>query len=539
MTHPLRIPEIQSAICRDANLSKGDVCQLALTSRNWRDVAIPVIWENIPNLCPLLHLMPGDAFLRPDNHTASWPRVAFSFARALAPADWAPVYKRSVYVKSYEGGDLQQLGKQPPIRLTEPVIEAILQCPPPSCLLPNLRRLELRVTDLEDTALYQRFFNILASPSVTSLCIPEHPAMILGDPRTIIERFPHIERIDLLNERWRWKRRPYLDPDYTGYMVKALDSWPRLTSVQLPVCYDPALVACLSQRESLRTLGIAFCDVPTQGTVPLLPCEGPHFASLQRICLASVSVGFATTLVQSWGIARMESASFALDPPPTSSDSVQQLLQAISEHCDHETLRVIEVQSFPQMVASPLLLDHIRPLSVFCHLTTVIVNATEGVMLTDDDHEEVANWWEGLEELMFNTKLIVEETPDDQLNIITPATVLPLLHYAFKCPNLRSLQISCSVYCTPPLTDDLYHEQDENHPLKTLSVGDSPVDSTLDVPMLLWRVFPNLERIFYDELNQRSATWETVESGVGILRLAAKIDKEHRRRCEECAERAE
>ncbi|KAL1708049.1 hypothetical protein EV121DRAFT_277462 [Schizophyllum commune] len=539
MAHPLHIPEIQSAICREANLSKRDVCQLALTSRNWRDIAIPVVWERIPNLCPLLHLMPSDAFSWPNNHTALWPRVAFSFERALTPEDWTPVYKRSVFVKSYEGGDLRQFGKQRPILLAEPVIEAILQCPPPSCLLPHLRHLEFRATDLDEMGLYRIFFDILASPSVTSLRIPENPAMILGDLRNIVERFPHIERIDLLDERWRWMRQPYLSPDYTACMVKALDRWPRLTSVQLAMCYDPALLASLSQRESIRALGISFCNVPIQATVPPLPSEGPYFASLQHIHLTGVSVGFAAALVQSWGIARMESASFALHPPPTSSESVQHLLEAIREHCDLESLRVIEVQSFPEMIASPLLLDHIRPLSVFCHLTTVVVDATEGVMLTDDDHEEVANWWEGLEVLKFNTKLIVEETPDDQWNIITPATVFPLLQYAFKCPNLHTLQISFSAYYTPPMTDDLYHEQDENHPLKILSVGDSPVDSDFDVPMLLWRVFPNLERILHEEINQRSATWETVEAGVGILRLAAEMDKEHKRRCEECAERAE
>lgn len=138
------------------------------------------------------------------------------------------MYKRSVFVKSYEGGDLRQFGKQRPILLAEPVIEAILQCPPPSCLLPNLRRLEFRATDLDEMGLYRRFFNILASPSVTSLRIPENPAMILGDPRNIVERFPHIERIDLLDERWRWMRQPYLNSNYTGYMVKALDRWPHI-----------------------------------------------------------------------------------------------------------------------------------------------------------------------------------------------------------------------------------------------------------------------------------------------------------------------
>lgn len=56
----LHIPELVSLICGQSNLTKHCLCQLARTSKLFHYPAIAFIWEDIPNLVPLIKVMPSD-----------------------------------------------------------------------------------------------------------------------------------------------------------------------------------------------------------------------------------------------------------------------------------------------------------------------------------------------------------------------------------------------------------------------------------------------------------------------------------------------
>ena len=57
MISPLDIPDICTIICQLSR--RDDLCRLARVSRDWRDLATPFIWENLPNIFYLLALLPG------------------------------------------------------------------------------------------------------------------------------------------------------------------------------------------------------------------------------------------------------------------------------------------------------------------------------------------------------------------------------------------------------------------------------------------------------------------------------------------------
>ena len=68
--HPaLQLEELRTLIARSDGLRRGDLYSLALVSQDWRDVAEPILWEDLPDIVHLFMLLPGD----------SWSVVSISF----------------------------------------------------------------------------------------------------------------------------------------------------------------------------------------------------------------------------------------------------------------------------------------------------------------------------------------------------------------------------------------------------------------------------------------------------------------------------
>ena len=101
--------DIKHLICQEYYLSGRDLCQLALTSRSWRDAALPRIWAELGAITPLLKLLPEDAWYM-KRQMPDVPKLYFVCARArpissssvlkqlqalrrpLTRADWEAVY---------------------------------------------------------------------------------------------------------------------------------------------------------------------------------------------------------------------------------------------------------------------------------------------------------------------------------------------------------------------------------------------------------------------------------------------------------------
>ena len=62
--HPaLHLDELRTLIARSDGLRQRDLFSLALVSQDWRNVAEPVLWEDLPNIVYLLKLMPRDCWI--------------------------------------------------------------------------------------------------------------------------------------------------------------------------------------------------------------------------------------------------------------------------------------------------------------------------------------------------------------------------------------------------------------------------------------------------------------------------------------------
>ncbi|KAI5836377.1 hypothetical protein K523DRAFT_410701 [Schizophyllum commune Tattone D] len=169
-------------------------------------------------------------------------------------------------------------------------------------------------------------------------------------------------------------------------------------------------------------------------------------------------------------------------------DQVDNLLLALHGHVSHGTLRNLHLCGTQRLgTGLPLRLHHIDALAAFPHLTHVTLDATLCVLLTDDEHAQIAGWWPQLEFLAFNTNFIVE-LPSDQDR---PAMLDALIHYARACLKLRGLEIPLIIHSIPKVPDDLTCRASQ-YPLERLFLRNSTIDQTCDEEAAaFWRVlFP-------------------------------------------------
>ena len=187
------------------------------------------------------------------------------------------------------------------------------------------------------------------------------------------------------------------------------------------------------------------------------------------------------------------------------------ILLALHDHAWHDTLRQLLIRPLIGRY-SPLQMHHIEILAAFRHLTHVTLNATLGVLLTDDEHAQVASWWPDLEFLEFNTATVYDLSLYQE---DTPATPEALVHYARACPKLRDLSLPVTVHRIPGLDNGGLPEvsadpryRPSSHPLSRLYVGDSPLDEDCEeqTTEFLRQLFPSLAQIDFDE-NEWSMTW--------------------------------
>ncbi|KAL1666882.1 hypothetical protein GGF50DRAFT_112710 [Schizophyllum commune] len=151
-------------------------------------------------------------------------------------------------------------------------------------------------------------------------------------------------------------------------------------------------------------------------------------------------------------------------------DQVDNLLLALHDHVSHGTLRNLHLCGTQRSgTGLPLRLHHMDALAAFPHLAHVTLDATLDVLLTDDEHAQIAGWWPELE----------------------PAMLDVLIHYAPACLKLRGLEIPLIIHSIPKVPDDLTCRASQ-YPLERLFLGNSTIDQTCDEEAAaFWRVlFP-------------------------------------------------
>ncbi|KAI5890588.1 uncharacterized protein SCHCODRAFT_02690527 [Schizophyllum commune H4-8] len=485
------IHEIFSSPC----LSQLDLSVLARASRDWHNIATPILWRRLPGLLPLLKLIPEDAssiipIQCEDERLTGYPIECITITRPLIEEDWTPVYRRAVLVK-----DLEVHASYSPLcsEFTTQTLEAIAACPPSRCLLPELRSLHLDInlrhvfhTNTHLTSLLE----ILLSPNITG---------------NLVE--------DLRFEKDLGFTR--LTEAHAAMLVNAAATrWTHLKSVSLQVeLCGPSLLATFSQMPALELLKLAFEQSAEESDI--IPVSlTPGFLSLRSLELGAVASDAAAAVLQSWDLRALQ--SFEITRIHNCAKP-EDLLQAIHDCIAHDALRVLSIEADFTTGPAPML-EHLRPIAVFRRLVDVFIDVNEGLLLTDDDHAQLAGWWPEAEYIFFNS-----ESHCRISNLCTPATLHCLTHYARCCPRLQEL---CLPLVAHPPIPVVPADTPSGHPLYDLEIGDAPLyaEDAAEVAQFLVGVFPHLEEVEYLDRGY-SVAWKHVNALLEYRNHQAQLDR--------------
>ncbi|KAL1696895.1 hypothetical protein GGG16DRAFT_42441 [Schizophyllum commune] len=449
-----RLPsEILHIIFTDEAITQSDLAQLARVQREWYNAAIPLLWQTMHGLRGLLLLMPDDALLLEHvPRTGTDDLVSrLNLRRQIHEDDLTPVLRKSHFVKTLI------IERDPALDCHKAVIDALARCLPPRCLFPNLRSLRLDIKDHAEygslSTTFGTLLNLLLSHHMTSAALEE---------LTVTNR-----TLPCAND--------YLT--YAPILFTAIQQrYSSLEKIEFSIRERPpgGLLAIFALLPNLRSLDLHFnhrnrnCKLTsaTSSTVP------NGFSSLAHLSVHYLNAPSLAGAVRSWRFPRLQSFA-AHQIMRASVDQVCDLLLALRERVAHGTLRSLHLRGTRRSrTGLPLRLHHILALAAFPHLTHVTLDATLGVLLSDDEHAQIAGWWPQLEFLAFNTNFIVEPSSDRDN---ASATLGALIIYARSCPRLRGLEIPLIIHSVPEIPDDLVSRPFQ-HPLEWLFVGNSIID---------------------------------------------------------------
>ncbi|KAL1705106.1 hypothetical protein EV121DRAFT_204269 [Schizophyllum commune] len=365
----------------------------------------------------------------------------------------------------------------------------------PRCLFPNLHSLRFdlcRHAPLPRLRLiFDVLFTLLLSPHMTT---------------------ESLEEISMTKSTLAFLRD---DHRYTAQILTAVQNrYTHIDKVDLCIHDVPPddLLAMFARIDTLRTLELHFGQKVRECNLSLVTSASVSvgFASLQTLGLHGLCAPSVTGALRSWQFPKLQSFS-VLPLFRADADQLHDILLALHDHASHDTLRQLLIRPLIGRY-SPLQMHHIEILAAFRHLTHVALNATLGVLLTDDEHEQVASWWPDVELLEFNTATVYDLSLYQE---DTPATPQALEHHARACPKLRDLSLPVTVHRIPGLDNGGLPEvpadlrsRPSSHPLSRLYVGDSPLDEDCveQTTDFLRQLFPNLAHIDFDE-DEWSVTW--------------------------------
>lgn len=436
--------------------------------------------------------MPADAWRM--DRISERPFHVFGFTRPLTPLDWEPVLKRSVLVKY-----LEQYSYPISIQLGEGSMEAIRLCPPPSTLLPRLRRLITINPSRLDI-----FFDIPLVSSVTTLIVPGEWPSSVGFAR-VAAACPALECFCCSS----YDRTPSWAPE----LANALAGWRALTGVSLSIGEHslPLVLSSMAYLPMLSSLTLCRTSIDvSQGNLTLPP---ESFPSIQRLMLQGFKLSAASTILCSWSMR----AIGMLTIEPASNGSPEDFLhtmRCIRDHCDPLELYELTVVYKKRIIGGwPLCLDYLTSLSCFANMEDVKISGPAESDIDDAACAQLAKWWPNLDTLSIGSHVRHLDR--------RPCTLTALTSLATNCPHLSRLTLPMTAVVVPPVDITAELVEIRHNSLAYLNVGDAPIDDPAAVALFLSAVVPNLVDVEYegydinddddDEAAEDGRAWETKE----------------------------
>ncbi|KAI5824168.1 hypothetical protein K523DRAFT_253687 [Schizophyllum commune Tattone D] len=483
--------DIRWRICREFDLSRRDLCQLACTSRAWNRVAIPCIWEELRSMTPLFRLLPEDAYYE-DEHTHDIVRgrlIALAseqcLKRSLTHEDWAHILERSSMVKRLD----YVTGFIPGESWTESP-RIVSRCPTSCTLFPRLRHLLLDPSgSFEDpsTAPCALITHSL-SPCLETLHLPHNYTYLVRDICALASMCPCVHNLLL------WTKHV---PSRTqrSQLGQAIANWADLRQVVLGVYWDFSIILRLSTKRNLTSLSLAFHDFRPQDVIDGIPnLPSMCFPALEHLTLAGMTMMAVASLMSHGSLTRrLRTLHVSALPHESLPGELGRLTHFIGNHCAHDTLTSVFIERGEMRCGNVLTKEDLAPLCSFPRLTQLSLRLSRRCNLDDADYEDVTSRWPELETFEIRG-LDVHDTEEGGEE--TLATMATLGHFARSCTKLKHLTLPLVLREIPMIEEDLLGTA---HPLEKLEIEGSPrLASLYQIAMFLVQIFPALPSVSFD-----------------------------------------
>ncbi|KAG1761783.1 hypothetical protein EDD22DRAFT_804142 [Suillus occidentalis] len=463
---------------------------LASTCRIFERPALDALWRDLQSVEPLVKCLPSDLF------GTEHGRMAGVLLKPLDTRTWGILNKYTSRVHSITQSDsLTVIGL---------LGSLMLSCPSaPASLFPNLRSLTWYA---DGTHYAAEFLRMAFVPTLLFLDIQISSAssIFLSVLSSLGTLCPHIQELDMQL------------PSATSDLVHKT---------------SPFVAQSISQLHCLEVLHV--WDLGNQGNEHLmqLPAlkelwldlktssawEGrsllqfPGFHNVNFLILFIDNFKYASDFFRSMQVIDSKRIGIFFTPahPPTSSSTtLSQFFTILGETCDHNNLLSFNILQSTKVSTN---LDIFKPLYACHNLTQLLIERSWDISMADEELCQLVRGWPKLQVLIISQFVAVNET--------TIPTFHGLISLLQLCPALTSLALVIDTTELDGIDFKFPGGGICNNHLEKLVLTNSPMESPLNVALILSGLFPNLLKVDLD-------CWDSVpKNSVPQKQLAIQLEQ--------------
>ncbi|KAF8120218.1 hypothetical protein EV363DRAFT_1281596 [Boletus edulis] len=421
MHHALEIQEILLNIFGHASsyYQTTDLVALAITCRAFKDPALDVLWEILPDLSPLAQCVPEASQLTEDPGVLQRyysPSKCYSFHRSLTQNEWDILRSYTRRIRSI--GTLHGLNRKSLKRLWRP--------PNPEPLFPNVRHLYFEYTH---RAIH---FLLLPFPSLISLDVRVHTLRLFEDSiKSLAKTSPSLHRLLIHADLPTGVNINFIDPIF-------IRQWRNLRIVVCPgISMDVTTLVHLSRMPALSKLefklGSTFPDQIPPSDTPLV------FSKLRRWVLCSKSLYLISCLLSQTRLPAVITFIASIECRPSRLDLSAFFTGVQMSGFGHRVQELHLGQFISGRVdvlgnTRVLGFEDLRPCMAFTNLHSIELSMDWQVDLTDNELLSLTSTWPHLERFHIN-----RWWGWNTLGGITPNGLVQLLQI---CPSLMDICVA-------------------------------------------------------------------------------------------------
>ncbi|KAG2074691.1 hypothetical protein BDR04DRAFT_1092908 [Suillus decipiens] len=440
---------------------------LASTCREFEYPALNALWRDLQSVEPLVKCLPGDLFSTDQGCVLQKP---------VDSKTWDTLFKYTSRVHSIT------VTQKRCSTVVEPLSVLMLSCPSTSAyLFPKLSKL---IWHAEGTQIFAQFLRMALVPSIVVLHVEIVSASsaflsVLSSLGALCPRLQNMTMRIRSETNVSHKVSPFItQPIAQLQHLHTLSVWDLgsqgiehlmklrvLQSLDLNLressAWDKNLCLQLPGFHSLKWLGL---DTRT------IEQASNFFSSLQVVRSSQVRVCFMSQV-----------AHFVAN----ASTTLFQFFTILQRRCD--TIELQYLSLIGHSGSTCMKPDVFAPLHAFPNLTHLLIDDVCNISMSDEDLCQLMGAWPKLQALKFNRYITFNGT--------TVPTFHGLIRLLRLCPALASLSLVIDTTKVDGIDPKCPGGGLCNKNLKLLSLGDSPINSPLNVALILSGLFPLLDQV--------------------------------------------